>query len=76
MQPTIVTICGSSQPSSFTGKALAVVNDELRAKGLEVTVFDGAELDLGFPGRPTTDDGRRLREAVKGAGGVVLATPE
>jgi chromate reductase len=76
MHPTIVTICGSSQPSSFTGKALAVVTDELRVKGLEVTVFDGAELHLDFPGRSTTDDGRRLRDAVKAAGGVVLATPE
>jgi len=31
--PTIVTIAGSSQPSSFTGKALAVVNDELSRLG-------------------------------------------
>jgi NAD(P)H-dependent FMN reductase len=73
---TIVTIAGSSQPSSYTGKALAVVNDELARLGFEVSTFDGGLLRLDFPGRPATDDGTRLRDAVRGAAGVVLATPE
>jgi NAD(P)H-dependent FMN reductase len=73
---TIVTIVGSSQPSSFTGKALAVVNDELSRLGFDVTTFDGGTLRLDFPGRPSSDDGQRLRAAVHGAAGVVLATPE
>ena len=74
--PTIITIVGSSQPSSFTGKALAVVNDELSRLGLNVTTFDGGTLRLDFPGRPATEDGVRLRAAVRDAAGVVLSTPE
>src|SRR6187431_2439385 len=74
--PTIVTIGGSSQPSSFTGKALAVVNDELSRLGLDVLTFDGGTLRLDFPGRPASEDGVRLRAAVRDAAGVVLSTPE
>jgi NAD(P)H-dependent FMN reductase len=72
----IVTISGSSQSSSFTRKALAVVNDELGKSVFSVESFDGALLHLDFPGRPATEDGVRLREAVADAAGVVLATPE
>ena len=74
--PTIVTIVGSSQPSSFTGKALAIVNDELSRLGLDVVTFDGGVLRLDFPGRPATEDGVRLRAAVRDAAGIVLSTPE
>ena len=74
--PTIVTIVGSSQSSSFTGKALAVVNDELSRLGLDVSTFDGGTLRLDFPGRPASEDGVRLRAAVRDAAGVVLSTPE
>ena len=73
---TIVTICGSSQPASYTGKALAVVNDELTRLGFELSTFDGGVLRLEFPGRPVTEDAIRLRNAVQGAASVVLATPE
>jgi NAD(P)H-dependent FMN reductase len=38
--------------------------------------MDAAELSLSFPGQPETEDSERLREAVKDASGVVLATPE
>jgi chromate reductase len=72
----IVTIAGSSRPDSYTRKALAVVNDELAKLGFTVTTFDGASLSLAFPGQPATTDAARLREAVSGAAGVVLATPE
>jgi len=71
-----VTICGSSQPASYTGKALAVVNDELTRLGFELATFDGAVLRLDFPGRPATEDAARLKHAVNEAAGVVLATPE
>ena len=74
--PTIVTIAGSSQPSSYTAKALAVVNDELAKSAFSIVTFDGGQLQLDFPGRPATPDGMRLREAVKDAAGVVLSTPE
>ncbi len=73
---SIVTICGSSRPSSFTAKALAVVNDALSKSDFEVVSFDASGLTLDFPGRPPTPDGKRLRDAVKGAAGIVLATPE
>jgi len=74
--PSIVTINGSSQPGSYTGKALAIVNAELRSGQFDVVTFDGGQLRLDFPGRPVTEDGRALHDAVKHASGVVLATPE
>jgi NAD(P)H-dependent FMN reductase len=74
--PTIVTISGSSQPESYTRKALAVVNAELRELGFAIDTFDGGTLRLDFPGRPVTDDAKRLRHAVSASAGVVLATPE
>jgi NAD(P)H-dependent FMN reductase len=73
---TIVTISGSSRPESFTAKALAVVNDELRRSDFELVTFEGATLELGFPGHPLTPDGTRLRRVTSEAAGVVLATPE
>jgi chromate reductase len=73
---SIVTISGSSRPSSFTAKALAVVNDELSKSDFQVITFDAASLTLNFPGRPPTSDGARLKAAVKEAGGLVLSTPE
>jgi chromate reductase, NAD(P)H dehydrogenase (quinone) len=72
----IVTIGGSSQPSSYTVRALNVVNDELRKSAFDIMSFDGATLHLDFPGRPATEDALRLRDAVRDAAGVVLATPE
>src|SRR5688500_17661060 len=73
---SIVTISGSSQPASFTAKALAVVNDELGRSDCQLETFEAAGLHLDFPGRPMTPDGERLRAAVNGAHGLVLATPE
>lgn len=72
----IVTISGSSQVPSRTAYALAVVNDALGRSAFEVTTFDAATLRLDFPGRPSTEDAVRLREAVADAAGIVLATPE
>ena len=78
MAPTrnIVTIAGSSQVPSYTAFALAVVNDALAQSPFAVTTLDAARLRLDFPGRPATDDAVRLRDAVRDAAGVVLATPE
>jgi NAD(P)H-dependent FMN reductase len=55
---------------------VGVVADELRTQGTEVSVFDAREMTLNFPGFPRTADSKRLREAVEGASGIVLATPE
>jgi len=72
----IITLCGTNRPGNFTGKALAVVEDELRTHPLELTSFHAAELQLDFPGRPPTEDAQRLKEAASAASGIVIATPE
>ncbi|MCH8979515.1 MAG: NAD(P)H-dependent oxidoreductase [Armatimonadetes bacterium] len=74
----ITAILGTSRPGNFTGKALAITIDELRqSPDIEVVLIDPANMNLGFPGASEDpSDADRLREAVKTATGVVLATPE
>ena len=74
----IVTILGTSRPGNFTGKALALVIDELNHQSrAQVTSIDPAELTLPFPGQPGNfPDQQMLQSAVKDATGVILATPE
>lgn len=72
----IVTLLGTPRPGNLTGKALELVHDELRQSGASVETFDPARMSLGFPGQGTTEDAKRMQESVKGASGVVLATPE
>jgi len=55
---------------------LAVVTGHLSRSAFDIVTFEGAALHLDFPGRPETPDAIRLREAVRGAPAVVLATPE
>lgn len=74
--PSIVCISGTSRPDNYTARALAVVVDELRARGHAPTVLDAREMEISFPGHPPTEDVERLKAAVKGADAVVLATPE
>jgi len=74
--PRIVSISGTSRPGNYTSMALAVVNDELEREDAAVDLFDARELSLGFPGRGGTGDAGRLRDAVRDAAAVVLATPE
>jgi chromate reductase len=74
--PEIVSISATSRPDNYTSKALAVVNDELTAKGRSPRVFDARDLSLTFPGKGTTPDAERLRSAIESAAGVVIATPE
>jgi len=73
-----VTILGTSRPGNFTGKALALVIDELnRQPRAKVTSIDPAGLTLPFPGQPGDyPDQQMLQSAVKDATGVILATPE
>lgn len=73
---SIATICGTSRPGNYTGKALAVVEHQLRSRGIEVVALDAADMDLAFPGQEGTDDARALRETVENATAVVIATPE
>jgi NAD(P)H-dependent FMN reductase len=72
----VVTILGTSRPGNYTGKALKLVEAELEERGARVTSVDPAELELGFPGQPVTEDAKKLQSAVQSATGVVLATPE
>lgn len=75
MRP-IVSISSTSRPDNYTSRALAVVNDELRKRDVEVDLFDARDLTLSFPGEAPTEDAERLRAAVRAASAVVLATPE
>ncbi len=73
----VVVIGGSVRPGNFTGKAAALVVDELsRRENVTVQYLDPAEFDLPLPGQPVTEDVQRLNEAVSGALGVIFATPE
>lgn len=72
----IVCISGTSRPDNYTSRALGVVTDRLRETDAPVETFDARQLDLNFPGQPTTDDAKRLQEAVDDADAVVIATPE
>jgi NAD(P)H-dependent FMN reductase len=74
--PSIVSISGTSRPENFTSLAQAIVNDELRRKGLEPVVLDARNLALPFPGHPSTPDSEHLRACVRDATAVILATPE
>ncbi len=78
MALTIVAAQGSVRPGNFTGKALALVIDEIRTRpGYEVDHVDPAALHLPPAGvDPDAPDAVRLRERFSGATGVILATPE
>jgi NAD(P)H-dependent FMN reductase len=72
----IISISGTSRPDNYTARSLAVVNDELSKHGVNPVLFDARKLTLTFPGHPETKDAQHLRTAIKGAAGVVFATPE
>lgn len=74
----IAIVKGSVRPGNFTAKAVAVVVDEFRRQQVDdVRVLDPAELRLALPGMPAEDArADELQSAVRGATGVVLATPE
>jgi NAD(P)H-dependent FMN reductase len=74
----ILVINGSVRPGNYTGKAAALVVDELRKRpDITVEVIDPAVMKLPMPG---TDPGsaatRALAAKVAAATGVVLTTPE
>ncbi len=72
----IICISGTNRPDNYTSRALGVVIDELAQKGVKPVVFDACKLSLAFPGHSTTEDGQQLSQAIEGAAGVILATPE
>lgn len=72
----IASVLGTSRPGNFTGKALALVEDELRRRGAQVETLDSARMQLSFPGDPATADAQRLKEVIERSSGVVVSTPE
>jgi len=74
----IVLIKGSVRPGNYTSTAAALVIDELgKHEGVSVDVVDPGVLDLSPPGMDEgKSDPKRIREIVKAATGIVLATPE
>ncbi len=72
----IICISGTSRPDNYTSRALGVVIDELAQREVKPVVFDACKLSLAFPGHSTTEDGQQLSQAIEGAAGVILATPE
>lgn len=74
----IAVIKGSVRPGNYTSMAAALVLDELgKHRGVSVEVIDPGALDLSPPGMEEgKPDPKRIREIVKAATGIVLATPE
>jgi FMN reductase len=74
----IVTVIGSSRPGSYTAKAVALVDDEIRQhRELDRDTVDLATITLPLPG--TVHDEavtQAVHEKVRRAAGVILATPE
>jgi chromate reductase, NAD(P)H dehydrogenase (quinone) len=79
MSIKVVTICGSVRPGNNTAKALRLVHDELaKHQGVEVAPIYLDQLDLPLPGMAARDPAtvERFQQTVKGATGVLLASPE
>ena len=83
MNPTadgirIVVIKGSVRPGNYTSMASALVVDELKKQPrVAVEVIDPSGLELPLPGTNGSSQATQLlQEKVRGATGVILATPE
>jgi NAD(P)H-dependent FMN reductase len=74
----IAAVVGTTRPGNYTSRALALAVDEIRRQpGVTVEVLDPAGMDLPFPGlEGSAGDVERLREALAGSDGALLATPE
>ena len=76
--PRIVGILGSVRPSNYTEMALRLVQDEVdRTERFSFQLIDPSTMTLPLPGSGgDATDTHALQEAVNGATGVILATPE
>jgi NAD(P)H-dependent FMN reductase len=74
----LAAILGTSRPGNYTAQALALVLDELKRHGdVHVDVIDPSTLSLPFPGTGKAGSAvREVQERVRGATGVIIATPE
>ncbi len=75
---SVVAIQGSVRPGNNTAKALALVRDELRQRpAVRCELLDPGTLNLALPGLDHPHgDAEALAAKVRGAEGVILATPE
>ena len=75
--PRIVGILGSVRSANYTAMAMRLVQAQVEeTEGFSFQLIDPSSLDLPLPGRGGSEDAASLQEAVSGATGVVLATPE
>ncbi|MBD2183238.1 NADPH-dependent FMN reductase [Aerosakkonema funiforme] len=76
----VVGIGGSLRPDSYSQQALRIAAQRVEALGAEVEILDLREMQLPFCNGeeeyPDYPDVERLRNAVKGADALILATPE
>lgn len=76
----IVGIIGSLRPDSYSAKALTQVIEMVKAQGAETEILDLRSLNLPFCNGgdeyPDYPDVEKLRNTVKSAHGLILATPE
>lgn len=76
---SIVGIGGTTAPGSSTEQALQIALRAAEAEGADVTLFDGAALaalpHYSFGAADRSDEARRLVAAVRGAHGLVIASP-
>ena len=76
----IVGITGSLRDKSYTFQALEAATKRVEALGAEVEVLDLREMNLPFcdggDDYPDYPDVEKLRNTVKAADGLILATPE
>jgi FMN reductase len=74
----IVVVSGSTRPGNNTGKAAALVVDELRKQpGINYSLIDLREVHLPFPGQAGGSTvPKSLQDLVSKASGIILATPE
>jgi NAD(P)H-dependent FMN reductase len=74
----ITVITGSVRPGNYTGKAAALVMDQLgRIPGISSRLIEPASLHLPLPGTdPGSEVTKHLKAEISRSTGVVLATPE
>ena len=78
---SVVGICGSLRPGSFTRMALQVALQGAQEVGAQTRLIDLNDYNLVFCDGKVDESGYpedvfRLRREVKAAGGIILATPE
>ena len=73
----LVALQGSVRLGNYTARALALVADEVeKHPSVSLEIIDPTEMHLPLPGQGSSDDAKRMQEAVAAATGVILATPE